>query len=183
MRWEDLFADLEAQLDADEAVARRSDLAERSRIELSSVGLVDRLVAHRDHPLTVAVRGAGTVRGRLLDVASEWLLVEEPSGRTVLVPTAACQWLTGIGRRSEVQPERSLARRLGLASALRTLARQRVPVSCVLDGQTRLTGTFDRVHSDHADLAEHPADRPRRAGEVRVVRLVPFSAIALVTPA
>jgi hypothetical protein len=183
VRWDELFADLEGQLAGEEAAAHRAELAERSRIELSGLGLLDRLAAHRERVVALAVRDVGTLRGRLVDVALEWLLLEEGAGRVLLVPTGACLWLTGLGRRSEPQSERSTARRLGLASPLRTLARQRLPVSMQLDADTRLTGTIDRVYADHCDLAEHAADRPRRAAEVRDVRVVPFAAIALVSPA
>src|SRR5689334_20223780 len=158
MRWDDLFADLEAQLAAEEQAARRSDLAERSRAELGGVGLVDRLVAHRGRAVVIGVRDVGVVRGRLADVAVEWLLVEDVVDRMLLIPSSALLWLTGVGRGSEVQSAHSVVRRLGLAAALRSLARQRVPVSCVLGDRTRLTGTFDRVYADHVDLAEHPAD-------------------------
>jgi hypothetical protein len=183
VRWDELFADLEGQLAGEEAAAHRAELAERSRIELSGLGLLDRLAAHRERAVALALRDVGTLHGRLVDVALEWLLLEEGAGRMLLVPTGACLWLAGLGRRSEPQPERSTARRLGLASPLRTLARQRLPVSMQLDADTRLTGTIDRVYADHCDLAEHAADRPRRAAEVRDVRVVPFAAIALVSPA
>ncbi|MFL6100391.1 MAG: hypothetical protein ACJ71T_10600 [Actinomycetales bacterium] len=183
VRWDELFADLEGQLAGEQAAADRSELAERSRMELARLGLLDRLAAHRDRPVALAVRDVGTLRGGLVDVALEWLLVEEGADRVLLVPTRACLWLTGLGRRSEPQSHHSAARRLGLASPLRSLARQRVPVTMQLDAHTGLTGTIDRVYADHCDLAEHPADRPRRTAEVRDVRVVPFAAIALVSPA
>lgn len=183
MRWDDLFADLEAQLAGLETATWRGELADRSRAGLGEIALVDRLVMHRQRPITVAVRDIGTVRGRLLDVGYEWLMLEDDKERTLLLPAAACLWLTGLGRSARVQSERSLARRLGLRSILRTLAQQRLPVLLSLAADIQMTGTIDRVHADHLDLAEHPADVPRRVGEVLGVRVVPLSAIALVRPA
>jgi hypothetical protein len=183
MRWDDLFADLEAQLAAAETATWRGELADRSRAELGRVALVDRLVVRRQQPLTVAVRDTGALRGRLLDVGYEWLMIEDESQRTVLVPAAACLWLTGLGRAAEIQSERSVARRLGLTTILRTLAQQRISVTLTVSGDLQITGTIDRVQADHLDLAEHPADQPRRAGDVLAVRTVPFAAIALVRPA
>jgi hypothetical protein len=183
VRWDDLFADLEAQLAGVETAAWRGELADRSRAEQGGIALVDRLVTHRQRPLTVAVRDVGPVRGRLLDVGYEWLLLEDEQHRTVLVPAAACLWLAGLSRSAQVQSERSLARRLGLTSILRTLAQQRLSVSLTLAADLQVTGTIDRVHADHLDVAEHPPDVARRSGDVLGVRVVPLAAIALVRPA
>ncbi len=183
MRWADLFADLEAQLDSEQATEHRTEVADRSRRELASIALLDRLSAHLNRPIQLGVEGVGPVSGTLVDAAAQWLLVEERPGRPAVVPVQACLWLQGLGRAVEVPPERSVARRLGLGSALRTLARQRVPVHLHLRDAAQVTGTIDRVHADHLDLAEHPADEPRRRELVRGVRAVPLPAIALVRPA
>jgi hypothetical protein len=183
VRWDDLFADLEAQLDRDEDAGLRAEVADRSRRELAAISILDRACAHLGTELQLGVSGVGPVRGRLVDAAGQWLLVEEHPGRDVLVPMTACLWAVGLGRGVEVQPERSLRRRLGLGSALRSLAQQRLPLHLVLTDATQVTGTIDRVHADHVDLAEHPADEPRRRGVVLGVRAVCFAAIALVRPA
>jgi hypothetical protein len=183
MRWDDLFADLEAQLDRDDAAELRAEVADRSRRELAAIALLDRASAHLGTDVQLGVSGVGPVRGRLVDTAEQWLLVEEHPGREVLVPVPACLWVMGLGRAVERQSERSLRRRLGLGSALRSLAQQRVPLHLVLTDATQVTGTIDRVHVDHVDLAEHPADEPRRRGVVLGVRAVCFGAISLVRPA
>jgi hypothetical protein len=43
-----------------------------------------------------------------------------------------------------------------------------------------LAGTLDRVGADYVELAEHPADLPRRAEAVQGVRAVVISGIAVV---
>jgi hypothetical protein len=182
MRWTELFADLEAQLDNEEAAEQRVEVAERSRRELASITLLDRLAAHLGEPIQLGVEGVGPVRGRLVDAATQWLMIEETPGRAAVVPVRACLWLQGLGRAAAIPAEHSVARRLGLSSALRTLARQRVSVQLHLRDAAQVSGTIDRVHADHLDLAEHPGDEPRRREAVRGVRAVPLRAIAMVRP-
>jgi hypothetical protein len=183
MRWDDLFADLEAQVD--QAVAAELDLevADRSRRELAAITLLDRAGAYRGAVVQVGIRGHGAVEGVLADAAEQWLMVEESGGREVLVPLGGCLWLRGLGRAAEVPAEHSLARRLGLGPALRSLARARIPVVLGLADGSQVDGTVDRVHADHLDLAEHPRDELRRRAAVRGVRTIPFAALVLVRPA
>jgi hypothetical protein len=183
VRWDQLFADLEGQLDAEAAAEHRSEVADRTRREQAAVAVVDRLAAYRGHRIQLGVAGVGRIEGRLLDVAAEWLLLEEQPGHPSLVPARSWIWLTGIGSVAAVQPTSSMARRLGLSSALRALAQQRRPVRVRLTEAAETTGTIDRVYADHFDLAEHPADAPRRPADVRGVRLLPMRSVALVRPA
>ena len=53
----------------------------------------------------------------------------------------------------------------------------------VLDDGAVLTGTLDRVGADYVELAEHPADQPRRSEAVLGVRAVVLDAIAVVRTA
>jgi hypothetical protein len=195
MRWDELFADLEAQLEREEAAEHRAEIADRTRRELAWITLLDRLVAHRGSMLSLGICGSGSgqpgqpgepadqVQGVLVDVAAQWVLVEERPARATLVPVAAVSWVRGLGRASVVPPQSSLARRVGLSAALRSLAQHRVAVSVRLRDGSTVTGTFDRVGADQADLAEHLADEPRRSGAVRGVRTLPFGAIGFVRPA
>jgi hypothetical protein len=183
VRWEQLFADLEAQLDAEAAAGHRAEVADRTRREQAAVTVLDRLSAYRGHQVQVGVAGVGRIEGSLVDVAAEWLLIEEQPGHPSLVPARAWIWLTGIGSMAAVQPASSMARRLGLTAALRGLAQQRRPVRVRLTEAAETTGTIDRVYADHVDLAEHPADAARRPADVLNVRLLPMTSIALVRPA
>jgi hypothetical protein len=58
MRWADLFADLEAQLDSEQATQQRAEVADRSRRELASIALLDRLSAHLNRTIQVGVGGS-----------------------------------------------------------------------------------------------------------------------------
>jgi hypothetical protein len=180
VRWEELFADLEAQLAAEEAAQGRVEIADRSRRESARIGLLDRLTAHVGAELSVGVLGGETVRGRVTDVAAQWLLMDERPGRSVLVPAESWLWVDGLSRSSSVPAEHTVVRRIGLVSVLRTFAAHRVSLRLQLTDGAVLTGTIDRSHADHLDLAEHPSDEHRRAAAVRGVRAVPHRAIALI---
>lgn len=181
VRWERLFADLEAELEAAEHADLEAEVADRTRAELSQVRLVDRLRAVVDADLALTLPGAGAVRAVLREVGSEWVLVEEAPGREALIPLARVLAIAGL-RRAAAPPgsEGRVVSRLGLVTALRALVRDRAPVVVVLVDGGAVHGTLDRVGADHVDVAEHPAGEPRRAGAVTGVRTVPLDAIALV---
>jgi hypothetical protein len=181
MRWDDLFADLDAQLEAAEAAELAGEVTDRTRRELGLLRLVDRLRAHLGAQLSVTCSGAGTVHGRLLDAGEDWLLLEETGKRELLLNAAAVLGLSGIGARSDVpNGAGEVVRKLDLRWALRGLARSRLGVQVVLVDGTVLAGTVDRVGADHVDLAEHPPGEARRAPAVRQVRVLPLAAVAAV---
>ena len=180
MRWEQLFADLEAQAVAAETRAEQAEAGSRARAEHGRLPLADRLRGAVGAPVTVGCRGAGDVPGRLVDVGVDWLLLVDDQQREVLVSTAAVRSVRGLTAATVTGPDGVVARRLDLRRALRGLARDRAPVQCVLDDGSVVVGTVDRVGADFVEVAEHPVDRPRRAGAVTGVRAVVLDAVAVV---
>jgi hypothetical protein len=181
MRWQQLFDDLQSQFEAEEAAAERAESASRARAEVGAVHLAERLGGALGFPLTLGVRGAGQVAGVLVDRGPDWLLLEDGQGREHLVALAAVRSVAGLGRRTAVpEAAEGVRARLDLRRALRGLARDRSPVQVVLDDGGTLTGTLDRIGADFVELAEHPADAPRRSESVQGVRAVVIGAVAVV---
>lgn len=181
MRWDDLFRDLEAQLAAAGAAELDAEVADRSRREAALLGLVDRVRAAVGHPVVLRVLGAGPVDGVLTEVGSRWLLVAEAGGREAFVPLAAVVSFGGLRVWSEVPGSAGqVFARLGLGSALRGIARDRLPVQLWLTDASVLSGTVDRVGADFVEVSEHGPGEARRRGEVGAVRTIPFDALAMV---
>jgi hypothetical protein len=176
MRWERLFADLEARLEAQEHVGAAGDVADLVRAEHARLAVPDRLRAHLDEQLTWSfVSGDAPVSGRLLDVGADWVLIHAVTG-DMLVPIAAVACIAGLSRHA-VRDCGEVARRLGIGVVLRGLLRDRAVVSVRLAGDQWVTGTIDRVGADHVDVAVHPQDEPRRARAVVAVRCLLLPAV------
>src|SRR5215210_4741212 len=167
MRWQQLFADLSAQFEEEEAAAERGESASRERAGTGALRLADRLGGAVGQPVVLGCRGAGRVSGVLTDVGVDWLLLEDERGIESLVASAAVTTVGGLGRRTAPPADGPVRVRLDLRRALKQLARDRSVVQLVMDDGEVLTGTIDRVGADYLELAEHPADEPRRAEAVR----------------
>lgn len=180
VRWDELFADLEAQLAAGEAVALAVEVDQEQRRETGTTTLVQRLRAALGQELVLGV-GDQVVRGRLVAVGPDWVL----TGGAVqtLVPCAAVGWVQGLGRGADTAPPGHVWSRLGLRSALRGLARDRAAVQMHVAAGPAVSGTIDRVGADHLDLAVHPPDEPRRAAAVTAVRTIALDAVRAVVRA
>jgi len=188
VRWDRLFEDLEAQLEAERRLDLELEVADRTRRDRATRGLQDRLVDLLGCDVDARVAGGARASGVVAQVGQDWLLLEPPAAATAvaatsLVPFHALRVLTpaGSGRRGAVDGASRVSRRFGLGHALRGLSRDRVAVRVLdVDGQV-LTGTIDGVGADLVELSEHPLDVPRRREHVVAVRWVPFAALAVVT--
>ncbi|MFK5633021.1 MULTISPECIES: hypothetical protein [unclassified Ornithinimicrobium] len=184
MRWESLFEDLEAQLAGLEQRERAAEVAEHTRAERGQVALTDRLVGAVSTELRLRVGGVGWLRATLLDVGTDWVLLDtggslRSRGSEALVPVAALTAVEGLTRRADTREDVE-SRRFGLRHALRTVSRDRAVVRVHDRDGDHVTGTVDRVLADHLDLTRHADDEPRRAPAVRGVVSLPYAALSLV---
>ena len=180
MRWEGLFDDLEGQLEAEDRRERDAEMADRTRAERAKIALIERCAASRGSQIAVSVSTGSTVRGRLVDLGADWLLLRDRADREVLVAMTAVVGLSGLSRRSDPAVT---ARRFKLGYALRALARDRAAVLITDASDGHLTGTIDAVGLDWCELSEHPVDEARRSATVRGQRTIPTAAIVTVLSA
>lgn len=183
MRWEDLFADLELQWEADEAAELASELADRSRREASYLRLIDRMRPVVGRPTRCRVQGAPrspeTLHGTLAALGVDWFLLAEPSATEALVPIRSLLAVENLASVS-AQPghEGPLAARLDLRYVLRGVVRDRSACTLrLIDGST-LHGTPARVGADFLEIAEHAVGEYARPGRVRAGWTLPLEAIA-----
>lgn len=188
MHWDHVFEDLEGQLAAALETEQRSLAAEQERLRVAKLGLRERLRSAADGASDLALELTGDTRLRVHAqlVGEDWCAVAGDDGRAVLVPLAA---IVSVGmspadlvRTAAVTPPRGsrLVERMGLGFVLRDLARRRVPVTVHLHAGRALSGTIDRAGVDHLDLALHDPAAPRRASDVRGMRMIPLAAVGWV---
>ena len=180
MRWDELFDDLEAQLESGLRAERTAEVADRTRRDRATRDLRQRLVEVLGAQVAIDVAGGARAEGAVLEVGADWVMVGVEPGPTALVPLPAVRSVLVGAPAARLEEASALSRRLSLGHALRVLSRDRAPVRVVgVDGR-ELTGTVDAVGADLLDLSEHPLDVPRRRDNVASVRLVPFAALAMV---
>jgi hypothetical protein len=181
MRWDALFADLEGQVAALASAERAAEVEERTRGEVGRLATLDRMRAAVGAPLRLRLAGNHAASGTLLRLGADWLLLDEGSGREVLIVVEHLVGVRGIGRYSAArQTAGAVASRLQLPHVLRGLARDRSAVRVhLVDGST-VDGTVDRVGADFIDLAAPPTGEPRRRQDVRDVELLRLPAVAAV---
>ncbi|MEO5921373.1 MAG: hypothetical protein ABIQ01_09550 [Pseudolysinimonas sp.] len=195
MRWDNLFDDLESQLEQEIGAEDLDLLAEEERLRLGRLSLRDRLRAmmpttSADEPLRLLLVDGTRIAVDLGAVGRDWI-AGEVCGDGIRLPScvipiaaiagcllAATQSVASVNTASEAGVG-TLAARLGLAFVLRDLCRRRASVH-ILTAAGMLHGTIDRVGRDHLDLAEHEPGVPRRDRAIRVMRLLPVSELVLV---
>jgi hypothetical protein len=179
MRWERLFADLEARFDELAHEEAQAESADRERVAGGSITALERLAGALDQPVQARLTGGATVGGTLRSVGPDWLLLAEGGHRESLVPWRSVTVMQGLTALTGPALT-GLDLRLDLRRALRALARDRAPVQLALLASGELTGTIDRVGADFLEIALHAAWEPRRAAAVRSVALVPLRSLLLV---
>jgi hypothetical protein len=179
MRWQDLFADLEAQASSLERADEDQEIAERTRGELAHVSLLSRLRANVGRRITVRISGAGELSGQLQRVGADWLLIATTD--EIVVPLAALLGVVDLSP-SAVSDEgvSVVASRLRMTSVLRSVARDRSAVRIVLRDGSPVFGTLDRVGADFVDVAVHDLGEAPRPRQVRSRATLALAAIACV---
>jgi hypothetical protein len=181
MRWDALFADLEAQAAVFEQAERAAEVEERTRGELAAIGVGDRLRAGLGTAVRVRLPGGRVITGVVQRVGPDWLLLGDDSGHESVVRLGALLGVAGLTRYTAVPGSAGMvAGRLGLRSVLRGIARDRSAVRIELVDGTTVDATIDRVGADFVEVAVHPAGEPRRRADVRDVEVIPFGAVAAV---
>lgn len=177
MRWERLFADLEAQVEAGRALDRQVAAADLTRAEAATIPLTDRLRGLRGQSVRAGLVTGRDVEGEVREIFPEWVLLVV-SGREVILPLRAVESWTGLGADaapptvseavtwlrppgegsgpgpaggSEAAGRRPVGAMLGLGQALRRLSRDRAVV-VVQTASREHHGRIDRVGRDHLDL-------------------------------
>jgi hypothetical protein len=181
MRWDVLFADLEAQADAIERSERAIEIGELTRIEVGCLGLLERLRPALGTALRLRCAGGFATSGKLVRVAPEWGLIDEGQGRDSLLALGNVISIAGLGRLSAPPGAAgAVESRLGIRHALRAIAADRsVTQLCLSDGSA-LSGTVDRVGKDFLELSIHAPGEVRRRSDVREVQLVSFAGLVAV---
>lgn len=167
MRWEDLFADLEAQLASEEAQVLEEVSEDVAAAEEGRTALLDRLRARVGRMIEVGLRTGEVRSGVLRDCGESWLVMSE-HGRDVLVPFGGLTWLYPL---EGVDATTSVAlSRLGLGHALRAIAAGEGVVAVHTPGRA-LVGYLTRVARDHLDIELVPQ---------ATIVTVPFGAVVSV---
>lgn len=180
VRWDALFEDLEAQAAALATAERAAEVDERTRVEVGTLTVIDRLRAAVDARVALRLPTDLTLRGTVERVGPDWLLLAEDTGREALVPTAALLGVRGLGRQASTPGSMGVvASRLTLRHALRGVARDRSAVRLhLVEGS--VDATIDRVGADFVDVALHPVAESRRGRAVREVEMIPLRAVLAV---
>lgn len=184
MRWDQLFADLEGRLAAAADAELSAEIADRLRSESARRSLADRIAAATGSALQVACLGGATATGAVARTGPDWMLLVEPNGVDVLIPLSGVAAVIGLPRTvGRAGGGGAVGAALGLGSALRAVARDRLPVVLELTDATTTGGTVERVGRDYLELSDTTGSvRARATGGSYATRAraVPTSAIAMI---
>lgn len=179
MRWQPLFADLEAQMSRELELEEMGVASDEMRLERGRRRLAGRLgEMGRGAPVLLRLTDGSRVALLVEAVGEDWVAGRQrDTGRAALIPVSAVVTATAPAERlAEARGERAETTSLRFGVVLRDLARRRCAVS-VSTTVGRMSGTIDGVGGDHLELAVHPADTVRRQREVIAIELLPLTAI------
>ncbi len=180
MRWQELFADLEAQARSLEQEELETEIVDRIRGEIAEIRLINRIRSAVGSRIRLQVQAVGLVEGRLDRVGKDWLLLATPYD--VVIATAAVGAALDLPV-AAVSPDglSPLESKLGLTAVLRAIAVDRSAVTVRLRDGSSYTGTPDRVGADFVDVSLHDLADPRRDRAVRGRCTIAFAALAAVS--
>lgn len=183
MRWNDLFADLESQLEHELGAESAEARAEEERFRIGRLTLRDRIV-RGPAELDLRLVDGERLMIRRLHVGKDWLSgeVQGAADRAEgIVPlgsiVSVAQRADSLAMTLDESPpaEEALAARLAIGFVLRDLSRRRVFVD--LRGHGARTGTIDRVGRDHLDIARHEHGTSRAERNLTGIETVALAAI------
>ncbi len=179
MRWNGLFADLEAQVEALERQERAGEIDERVRAETGRTTLSARLRGSRA-PVRCELLGGQQVAGSITRAGADWVLMAGDDGTETVLVCGAVRAVHGLARHGVAEALGPIDSRMGLTSVLRAIARDRAPVSVYFVDGTVVAATIDRVGADFVEAAVHAVGEPRRRTEVREILALSTAAVAAV---
>lgn len=149
VRWDSLFADLQAQWEAELRAGDDAEIRDLAQAEAAGTRFGDRLRARRGASLTLRLADGSDRVGTVGDVAQEWVLLAEGERRH-LVPVAAIALAWPLAGAAPAPS--AIERGLGLGHVLRALAGEGQDVVVRTHGGDH-TGLLARVGADHIDVA------------------------------
>jgi len=182
--WEDhaerLLKELSAEFELELRREAEQAAAAAMRAQVGQVELWEHLCRLTGGAVTVQ-SGPMRVQGTLLASYPDLFTVRSADGWHHLVhpgPTISVILAPGTKRLKAVTGG---INGYGFSLAMRELARRREPVRILLTAAGMVAGTIEVVGSDFLELAEHDPGEARRRAAVTGHRLLPFTAVAVVS--
>ncbi len=176
MRWNDLFSDLEAQLQFGQWEAVEQEAAELTRGFWAELTLMDRMRAALGQQVRLVLTDGHTQVLNLQAVGPAWIGGADDTSSLIITRNA----LVGVDAELNraIVPSKPLQAGPSILAIYRALARRREPLQIVsIHGTTLAEGTIDRVGKDHIDVALHARDDFRRSSALQGSRIIPVDVI------
>jgi len=149
VRWDALFADLQAQWEAEVRAEGDAEIRELAEAEAAGTAFADRLRARRGTAITVRLPDGSDRAGVVTDAAPEWVVLAEGERRHLVpISAIAIAWPLAGAAPAAGRVERGL----GLGHVLRALANEGQEVVVRTHGGDH-AGLLVRVGADHLDVA------------------------------